>query len=113
MPSLGSNIPLSPRTRKNHPVITVVLTTSVSDSPANLPRMNSKRWTGFARRVCTVRRSISRLTSPMPMNTEVRTPNTSIDARPKSLMIFSSLPTVRSDRTCAKEIIATAKTSSR
>ena len=47
------------------------------------------------------------------MNTEVRTPKTSIDASPKSLMILSSLPTVRSDRICANEIMATANTRSR
>src|SRR5437867_977545 len=49
----------------------------------------------------------------MPMKTDVRTPNRSMEARPKSLMIFSSLPTVRSDRICANEIITTAKMRSR
>src|SRR5882762_76956 len=47
------------------------------------------------------------------MKTEVRTPNTSMEARPKSLMIFSSLPTVMKVRIWAKEIIATPKTRSR
>src|SRR6266568_2144999 len=47
------------------------------------------------------------------MNTAVSTPNRSMEASPKSLMIFSSLPTVRSDRIWANEIITTAKTSRR
>ena len=41
-----------------------------------------------------LRRSTSFDTRPMPMNTAMNSPNSSVAARPRSLMILRSCPTV-------------------
>jgi hypothetical protein len=55
------------------------------------------------------RRSISLLTSPTPMNIAIRVPNTSMVARPRSLMIFSSWRIESCPRSSPDSVMITAK----
>ena len=70
----------------------MMFTPSVSSSPTYLPSRNTGRLTGLDSVACTLRRSTSRATSWIPMNTAMPTPNSSEAASPRSLMILTSCP---------------------
>ena len=69
-------------------------TAIVSTSPQYLPMTNSHRGSGLASSAKMLRRSISRDTSPMPMNTVISAAASSMVERPRSLMILRSCPAV-------------------
>ena len=82
--------PVQASVRARPAAMTRTFTRSVKPRPANFPRKNSSRVRGFASRGCSERRSISFATSPTPMKIAIKVPKSSMEARPMSLMIFSS-----------------------
>ena len=71
--------------RRTRPSSAPTFTHTVSSSPRYLPTTNSQRGSGLASRLWMLRRSISRETRPIPMNTEIRRPATSIVAQTEIL----------------------------
>ena len=62
--------------------------------PKNLPRMNSRRPTGFDSSVSAVRPSISSAIDTLAVHRAIRIDNTMISVRPSSLTILMSSPSV-------------------
>jgi len=68
------------------------------DNPKNFPMTKSRLRKGLTRRVCKVFLSISELIASMAAKMQIRVPKNSIVESPTSLIIFSSSPGVRKEK---------------